>query len=47
VAAGDVLLELHTNDDARLPAALEALEGAIVMGEGAPEPAPLVLERIG
>lgn len=46
VARGDVLFELHTEDAARLPAALEALEGAFSIGE-APGPRPLVAERVG
>jgi thymidine phosphorylase len=47
VRAGDVLLELHVDDAARLPDALAALEGGYEIADEAPEPAPLVLDRIG
>jgi thymidine phosphorylase len=47
VRAGQALLELHLDDPARLPAALEALEGAIDIGPDAPAASPLILERIG
>ena len=46
VAAGDVVLELHTEDVTRLPRALAALEGAIEITDAPPQAAPLVLERI-
>jgi thymidine phosphorylase len=39
------LLELRTDDPARIPRALEALEGAVGVDTG-DEPLPLVLERI-
>jgi thymidine phosphorylase len=46
VRQGDPLLELHTDDPARIPSALAALDGAI--GVDGPEiPLPLVLDRIG
>ena len=46
VVAGQPLLELHVDDPARLPAALDALDGAIeVSGERLDAP-PLVLDRI-
>ncbi|HET6953642.1 MAG TPA: thymidine phosphorylase [Acidimicrobiales bacterium] len=46
VVAGEPVLELHVDDESRLPGALAALEGAIEVG---PEPRvqrPLVIERI-
>jgi thymidine phosphorylase len=46
VVEGQPLLELHTDDPARLPAALEALEGAVEVGPGPASRGPLVLERI-
>ena len=49
VRAGEALLELHTEDEALLPGALAALEGAFDIGTGeagAREPAPLVLDRV-
>ncbi len=45
VTAGQPLLELQTDDPARIPRALEALEGAIGVDTGE-EPLPLVLDRI-
>jgi thymidine phosphorylase len=47
VTAGDVLFELHVDDASRLPAALDALDGAYDIGPEAPTPVPLVLDRIG
>jgi thymidine phosphorylase len=47
LAAGDVVLELHTDEPTRIAGALEALAGAIEIGDAVPEPAPLVLARIG
>jgi len=47
VRAGDPLLELHTEDAARIPAALEALDGAVQLAGQAPAARPLVLDRIG
>jgi thymidine phosphorylase len=46
VAAGEPLLELHTDEPQRLASALAALEGAYAIGEEAPAPTPLVLDRI-
>jgi thymidine phosphorylase len=46
VEAGEPVLELHVDDDARLPAALDALAGAIEIGPEPPEPRPLIVERI-
>ncbi|MGZ4641127.1 MAG: thymidine phosphorylase [Blastococcus sp.] len=45
VIAGQPLLELHTDDPARIERALEALEGAVGI-DTADEPLPLVLDRI-
>ena len=47
VRAGDPLLELHADDAARIPAALDALDGAVVVADTAPAASPLVLDRIG
>lgn len=46
VRQGDPLLELHTDDARRIPAALEALDDAIAV-DGPEIPLPLVLDRIG
>jgi thymidine phosphorylase len=46
VAAGDPVLELRTEDEARLAPALEALDGAWAVGPDAPPEVPLVHERI-
>jgi thymidine phosphorylase len=46
VAEGEPLLELHTEDPGSIETALLALEGSIEIGDEAPEPQPLVLERI-
>lgn len=46
VTAGQVLAELHADDDARLDAGRSALEGAIRLGTAAPPAASRVLERI-
>ena len=47
IEAGEALLELHADDDARFGAAVEALEGAVKIGRDPPAPKPLVIERIG
>ena len=47
VEAGQPLLELHTDDDGRLDAAVAALAEAIELGPEPAEPRPLVIERIG
>jgi len=49
VVAGEPLLELHTEDAARIPAAREALDGGIVISDTAPELGldRLVLDRVG
>ena len=46
VAAGEPILELHTDDESLLPRALAALDGAIEIAEGPLTHAPLVLERV-
>ncbi len=46
VTAGQVLLELHADDEARLPGALEALAPGILIGDDAPAARPLVARRI-
>jgi thymidine phosphorylase len=46
VRAGDVLCELHTDDQRRIPAALESITTAFGIGSRAPEPRPLVRDRI-
>ena len=46
VAADQPVLELHIDDPAKLPSALEAIEGAIVIGPEPPEPAPQVIDRV-
>jgi thymidine phosphorylase len=51
VGAGDVLFELHAEDPERIPAGLEALEGAWEIGEPGTHPGTahrgLIAERIG
>jgi thymidine phosphorylase len=47
VTAGQPLLELRADDEARFGRALEALDGGIQIGPRPPEPQPAVLERIG
>ncbi|MGH9135521.1 MAG: thymidine phosphorylase [Acidimicrobiales bacterium] len=46
VVEGQPLFELHVDDPGRLPAALDALAGAAIIGPDPPEPRPLVIERI-
>jgi thymidine phosphorylase len=46
VRAGDVLLELRTDEASRIPAALAAAGEAVLIAEAAPEVRPLILERI-
>ncbi|WP_221585501.1 thymidine phosphorylase [Microbacterium sp. G2-8] len=46
VAAGDPLLTLNADDDARFARALDALAGAYDIGDTAPVPAPIVRARI-
>jgi thymidine phosphorylase len=47
VRAGEPLYELRTDDPARIPDALAAADGAVVVADAAPEATPLVLERVG
>jgi thymidine phosphorylase len=46
VRAGEPLLEMHADDPSRFESALAALDGAVEVGATAPEPTPLVLDRI-
>ena len=46
VAAGAPVLRLHTDDPARIERALAGLAGAVTIGDAAPEPAALLLDRI-
>ncbi len=46
VRAGEPLLELHADEADRIPAALEALAGAIEVTSGPAERGPLVLDRL-
>ncbi|MET0423151.1 MAG: thymidine phosphorylase [Actinoplanes sp.] len=46
VAAGDVLLELRTDEASRIPTARDEAAAAITIGETAPTPVKLVLDRI-
>jgi thymidine phosphorylase len=46
VRTGDVLLELRTEDERRLPSALEVAAGAVTIVDAAPPARPLILERI-
>ncbi|MGV3760432.1 MAG: thymidine phosphorylase, partial [Actinomycetota bacterium] len=46
VTEGQPLLELHLDDPAKLPDALEALEGAIEVSPDPVSPPPLILGRV-
>jgi thymidine phosphorylase len=46
VQAGDVLLELRTEEVERLPAAREVAVAAVTVADAAPAPRPLIAERI-
>jgi thymidine phosphorylase len=46
VRRGDPLAELRTDDGSRLPPARDLAAGAIVVADAAPDPAPLVIERV-
>jgi thymidine phosphorylase len=46
VKAGDVLYELRTDDPGRIPAAIEAADGAVRVTKRRPSSKPLVLDRI-
>jgi len=47
VKAGEALLTMHVNDDARVKEVTERVIAAYSLGTKAPVPRPLVLERIG
>jgi thymidine phosphorylase len=47
VRAGQPVLELLTDEPARLDRAEEALAGAIEVGDGTLDQLPLVIERVG
>jgi thymidine phosphorylase len=47
VEKGQPILELHADDPSRLERARQALLDAISIGDEAPAPTPLVLERVG
>jgi len=47
VTAGQPVLELRADEEARFSRAIAALDGAIEIGLRPPEPLPVVLERIG
>ena len=46
VRAGDVLLELRTDEAGRIPAALATAGGAVRIAQSASAPAPLLIDRI-
>jgi len=46
VVRGETILELHTDDEATVPRALAALDGALDIVEGSVATAPLILERV-
>jgi thymidine phosphorylase len=46
VKVGDPLYELRTDDAARIPAAAEVVQAAVRIGRAAPEPVPLILDRV-
>ncbi|WP_433298196.1 thymidine phosphorylase [Actinoplanes sp. CA-030573] len=46
VRAGDVLLELRTDEQTRIPAARQVAAEAVIVSEAAPTLTPLVLDRI-
>ena len=46
VAAGDAVLEVHYNDDARLAGAVALAREAVEIGDAPPPAAPLVLDRL-
>ncbi len=47
VSRGDVIFELHCDDPALMPLGLEAIEGAVQIGEEPFIAPPLIIERIG
>ena len=46
VEAGEVVLELHTEDPSTLDSAKAALADALTLGDGTPPTRPMVLDRI-
>jgi thymidine phosphorylase len=46
VSAGDVLMELRTEDAARIDSARELAAAAVTIADGAPGARPLILERL-
>jgi thymidine phosphorylase len=46
VRAGEVLLELRTDDASRIPVALAAADGAVVIADATPDRVPLILDRV-
>jgi thymidine phosphorylase len=46
VKAGDVLFELRADEAARIPAALEAAASAVRIARSAPNPVPLIIDKI-
>ena len=46
VSAGDVLMELRTEDAARIDSARELATAAVTIADGAPDARPLILERL-
>jgi thymidine phosphorylase len=46
VRRGDVLAELRTDEAPRLAPARELAAAAVVIGDAAPEPAPLIIDRV-
>ena len=46
IKAGDTLFTLHADDPARIPAALEALDGGFAIADAPPAPIPLVIDRV-
>ncbi|MCA3013156.1 MAG: thymidine phosphorylase, partial [Myxococcaceae bacterium] len=47
VAPGEALVTAHVNDDRRLDEVIARVRRAYALGEAAPPPRPLVLERLG
>jgi thymidine phosphorylase len=46
VKEGQPLLTLHTDDETRLPRALESLDGAYEIADAGPAVTPLIIDRI-
>ena len=47
VKAGQPLFTLHTDDEWRIPRALEALDGGVAISETALAPRHIILDRVG